>query len=135
MPRRVTASALLTPFDPLIWERSRTERLFGFNYRIEIYKPRAQRQHGYYVLPFLYNGRLCARIDLKADRARHTLQVLAVYGEQKEKKSESIARVLALELHNLISWLNLERIEIERRGDLAEPLARQLALAAAGGYY
>lgn len=121
IPRQVNATALLTPFDPLVWERKRTERLFGFHYRIEIYKPAAQRQYGYYVLPFLLNGQLCARVDLKADRTGRTLQVLGVYCEA-QKNQQNVAEALSGELLRLARWLELDQIEIFPRGDLAEYL-------------
>lgn len=121
-PRQIRATALLTPFDPLIWERSRVQRLFGFHYRIEIYKPQSQRQYGYYVLPFLCDGRLRARVDLKADRAAGILQVLGVYGEAGEKTPGRIIQALTDELRRLAGWLELERIQIKMRGDLAGDL-------------
>ena len=121
VPRRVDAHALLSPFDSLIWERARTERIFGFRYRIEIYTPSVSRKYGYYVLPFLLGDRLVARIDLKADRAARTLRVMGAHSEAGVRPA-AVAEPLMRELATMASWLSLERIEVTRRGNLAHKL-------------
>lgn len=121
VPRRDRGTALLCPFDPLIFFRPRVERLFGFHYRIEIYTPPARRRYGYYVWPFLLDGELVARVDLKADRAAGVLQVVGAFGEAGIDRP-AVERALAGPLETMAGWLGLRGVRVGERGDLVEAL-------------
>ncbi|GAB4662092.1 MULTISPECIES: winged helix-turn-helix domain-containing protein [Mycobacterium avium complex (MAC)] len=121
VPRTDRGTALLCPFDPLIFFRPRVERLFEFHYRIEIYTPAAKRRYGYYVWPLLMDGRLAARVDLKADRAEGTLRVLGAFAEPQAPRPR-VAAALAGELWSMASWLGLRGLSVVDRGDLAPAL-------------
>jgi len=124
IPRRDRGTALLCPFDPLIFFRPRVERLFdGFKYRIEIYTPAPKRQYGYYVWPLLLDGRLVGRVDLKTDRAGDALHVVGAFVEPGEDQAR-VAAALSTELRSMASWLRLTDITVGRRGDLAPALRR-----------
>jgi uncharacterized protein YcaQ len=125
VPRRDGGTALLCPFDPLIFFRPRVERLFGFHYRIEIYTPAPKRQYGYYVWPLLLDGRLVGRVDLKAERAGGALHAVGAFSEPGEDPRR-VAAALAGELESMAGWLGLGRITAASRGNLSAALARAL---------
>ena len=125
LPRAATGRGILSPFDPLVWHRARTHRLFDFHYRIAIYTPAHLREHGYYVLPFLDGEALAARVDLKAAREEQKLLVQAAHlepGADAKKTADS----LAAELRDVARWLGLETIEVTRKGSLAVALSAAL---------
>jgi uncharacterized protein YcaQ len=126
MPRRVKRSALLSPFDPLVWERTRTSRMFGVDYRIEIYVPAEKRVYGYYCLLFLHDEAIRARVDLKADRKAGLLRVLATWREPEAVVGETV-EALAQELLRAAEWQGLSGVVVEDRGDRARPLQALLA--------
>jgi uncharacterized protein len=125
-PSRVWARALLSPFDSLIWDRDRAERLFGFHYRISIYTRADERTHGYYVMPVLLGDRLVARVDLKADR-QHSALVAAAAHFEPESDERLVAGELAQELRLMASWLDLDRVVVKPQGDLSASLARAVS--------
>jgi uncharacterized protein YcaQ len=125
VPRRVGARALISPFDSLIWFRPRTERLFAFQYRIEIYVPQPQRQYGYYVYPFLMDDGFAGRVDLKADRKAGMLLAQGAWAEDGADPRR-VAAGMAGELKAMASWLELDAVKVGRRGDLATALGRAL---------
>ncbi|WP_293900939.1 winged helix-turn-helix domain-containing protein [Phenylobacterium sp.] len=124
-PRKIEHTALLSPFDNLIWFRERTERMFGVRIRLEIYTPAEKRTHGYYVLPFLEDDAITARVDLKADRKAGVLVVQASHAEPWATKATAVN--LAGELKRMAGWLGLERVRVEPRGDLAGALSDAFA--------
>ena len=123
VPRSDRGTALLCPFDPLIFFRPRVERLFGFHYRIEIYTPAPKRQYGYYVWPFLLDGELVGRVDLKADRAGGALNVIGAFTEDGRDKLR-VASALAGQLSTMAQWLGLDQVRVGNNGDLVKELAR-----------
>jgi uncharacterized protein YcaQ len=124
VPRRIETTALLSPFDPVVWRRERAERMFGFHYRIEIYTPAPQRVFGYYVLPLLIDDQLVGRIDLKSDRQNRVLRVQASWTEP-DAPAETAARLAPL-LRHTAAWQGLDGIEVMERGDLAQAVAAEL---------
>jgi len=124
-PRSISTTTLLSPFDPVVWYRERAERLFDFRYRIEIYVPEPEREHGYYVLPLMVDGALVGRVDLKADRKNGTLRVRSAFREEGTDP-DRVAAALAAELVRFAGWLGLDGIEIGSRGNLIDALERRI---------
>jgi uncharacterized protein len=125
VPRAVEARGLVTPFDSLVWDRSRMERVFGMKYTIEMYTPPHKRVYGYYVCPFLLGDTLVARCDLKADRDQQTLMVQGAFLEPGQD-ARRVASGLADELREMQAWLELDRTAVSDRGDLAAMLRREI---------
>lgn len=121
IPRRINACALLSPFDPVVWNRDRAQRLFGFHYRIEIYTPQPKRIYGYYVLPILWGDSVVGRVDMKADRQAGALLVQGSFTEPGVPAGP-LADDLAHELHAMAGWLGLDKVDVMPRGDLASTL-------------
>ena len=125
IPRTLSARAMLSPFDPVVWFRDRDERLFDFHYRIEIYTPASKRRYGYYVLPFLLGDRLVGRFDLKADRAQGVLRIQSSWVEGSDDtptRRREVASEAIEELQTMSCWLGLSSIEIAERGSLAKEM-------------
>jgi hypothetical protein len=118
LPRTARGTALLSPFDNLIWYRPRIERLWDFHYRIEIYVPEPQRVYGYYVLPFLLDGDLVGRVDLKTDRQEGVLRVKGAFAEPDVDRI-AVGRALRRELEQVAAWLAMSDIEIVPNGNLS----------------
>jgi uncharacterized protein len=125
IPRRAAPTALLSPFDSLVWSRARVERIFGFHYRIEIFVPEPQRVYGYYVLPFMLDGQLVGRVDLKADRRAGVLLVPGAFAEADADRP-AVADALARELPRFAEWLGLDAVRVGSRGNLAGALRKRL---------
>lgn len=125
VPRRIEQTALLTPFDPVVWFRDRAERLFDFHYRIEIYVPQPKRRFGYYSLPVVVDDRVVGRIDLKADRGSSALRVQSAWWEEHASTGHASERIAA-ELARAAEWQGLDRITVSRWGDATEHLAAVL---------
>ena len=125
LPRRIDATAILTPFDPVVWFRDRALRAFALDYRIEIYTPAAKRRYGYYSLPVLVGDRISARVDLKADRASGTLRVQSAWWEPQARPVDDAERIAA-ELRTAAAWQGLEHVSVSAWGDASAALADAL---------
>ncbi|CDK00142.1 conserved hypothetical protein [Microbacterium sp. C448] len=122
LPRRVDAATVLTPFDPMVWFRDRAQRMFGFDYRIEIYTPAPQRRYGYYSLPILLDDELVGRVDLKADRAGSRLLVQSAWWEDGPVRPDAAPRVAEV-LRDAARWQGLDGISVANWGDATGALA------------
>jgi uncharacterized protein len=124
LPKKASATALVSPFDPIVWDRDRAERLFNFHYRIELYTPEPKRKYGYYVLPFMHDGAFAGRVCLKADRASSTLRVNHSYSEAERATGETV-EALADEIKLMAKWLGMERVDYVAGGRHIKALAKK----------
>ena len=124
-PRRIVGSTVLSPFDPIVWRRERCERIWGFEYKIEIYVPEAKRRWGYYVLPVLADGHIVARLDVKTDRQESVLRIKAAHLEPGREPADTARRVMSA-VENLRRLVAVDSIHVGQRGKLATPLRRLL---------
>ena len=126
VPRSISATALLSPFDPVVWERDRLLRMFGMHYRIEIYTPAPRRVFGYYNLPVLVDDRVVGRVDLKSDRQARVLRVQSAWVEEGVSAGEVAERLVPV-LHSAATWQGLDEVAVAGRGDMAAELGAALA--------
>ena len=124
IPKEISPTCVLSPFDPITWNRERLRRIFDFDYKLEIYKPKSKREFGYYVMPFMHNGQIVARVDLANRRQTGVLEILGAFCEPSFDR-EAISKPLWEEISLLAKFLGCSAIEIKRRGNLSQPLNKQ----------
>ena len=122
--KQISPTCVLSPFDPITWNRERLRRIFNFDYKLEIYKPKSKREFGYYVMPFMHNGQIVARVDLANRRQTGVLEILGAFCEPSFDR-EAISKPLWEEISLLATFVGCSTIEIKRRGNLYQPLYKQ----------